>query len=162
MILEREYGDIVIRRDGEAVAFCHPVVVPGSVTVPELSLEVETKIYDAGGEVQRWEGVLEKRGLSEENYLWQAVFDYDKIALPLYMRSRRPGDWFRPAGMAGGRKKLQDYFVDEKVPRAKRDTVPVLATDRDVVWVVGMRTDERFLPDEGTKKLLFVSFRRVE
>jgi len=75
----------------------------------------------------------------------------------LCLRSRRDGDRFCPAGMSGKSKKLQDYFVDEKIPRSRRDEVPLLATEQDVLWVVGLRTDERFLPRPGTKKVLRVT-----
>jgi len=62
----------------------------------------------------------------------------------LAVRNRRPGDRFRPLGL-GGRKKLQDFFVDRKVRRAERDRVP-LVVDRDdrIVWVAGFGIDEAF------------------
>jgi tRNA(Ile)-lysidine synthetase-like protein len=49
------------------------------------------------------------------------------------LRGRRPGDVVRPAGMAG-RKKLQDYYVDRKVPRRERDAAPVIALGGEVFW----------------------------
>ena len=42
------------------------------------------------------------------------------------VRGRRPGDRLQPAGMRG-HKKLQDYYVDRKVPRRERDAAPVIA-----------------------------------
>ena len=67
----------------------------------------------------------------------------------LVVRSWRPGDRFRPLGMRGS-KKLQDYFVDEKVPRAKRVLVPVVARpDGRIVWVVGYRLDDRARVSDG-------------
>lgn len=73
-----------------------------------------------------------------------AFLDAGEVAWPLFVRSRRPGDALRPCGL-GGRKKLQDLFVDRKVPRAERDRVPVVvdALDR-VVWVAGHALDEAF------------------
>jgi hypothetical protein len=50
--------------------------------------------------------------------------------------------------------------VDEKVPLSIRAAVPLLATLKDIVWVIGMRTDGRFLPGPGTKKLLVVTVRK--
>jgi tRNA(Ile)-lysidine synthase len=47
------------------------------------------------------------------------------------VRRRRPGDWMR---LRGGRKKLQDLFVDLKAPRRERDTVPVIAAGAEVLW----------------------------
>jgi tRNA(Ile)-lysidine synthase len=83
------------------------------------------------------------------------------MSLPLYLRNRRPGDRFCPAGMGGRSKKLQDYFVDEKVPKMRRNAAPLLATDQDVVWIIGMRTDGRFLPGPGTRKFLVVTVRNT-
>jgi tRNA(Ile)-lysidine synthase len=73
-----------------------------------------------------------------------ALVDASRIVWPLRVRSRRPGDSLRPCGL-GGRKKLQDLFVDRKVPRVERDRVPVVvdALDR-VVWVAGHALDEAF------------------
>lgn len=73
-----------------------------------------------------------------------AFLDAGVVAWPLSVRSRQPGDALRPCGL-GGRKKLQDLFVDRKVPRAERDRVPVVvdALDR-VVWVAGHALDEAF------------------
>jgi tRNA(Ile)-lysidine synthase len=62
--------------------------------------------------------------------------------------------------MHGRSKKLQDYFTDVKAPKSTRDAVPLLATGQDLLWVIGMRTDERFLPDTGTKQVLVVSVRK--
>jgi len=57
------------------------------------------------------------------------------IALPpgAVMRGRRPGDRMRLRGMRG-RKKLQDEYVDRKVPRRARDAAPVIASGSDVWW----------------------------
>ena len=66
------------------------------------------------------------------------------VQLPLAVRSRRPGDRFRPLGAPGARK-LQDFLVDRKVPRAERDTVPLVVDGDDrIVWVVGQSVAEDF------------------
>jgi tRNA(Ile)-lysidine synthase len=49
------------------------------------------------------------------------------------VRGRRPGDRIRPRGMRG-HKKLQDYYVDRKVPRRERDAAPVIACGAEVLW----------------------------
>jgi tRNA(Ile)-lysidine synthase len=57
------------------------------------------------------------------------------IALPAgaVVRGRRPGDRIRPHGMRG-HKKLQDYYVDRKIPRRDRDAAPIIAAGADVLW----------------------------
>ena len=148
LVLEREYGTFVVRLSAAPPSFDRELAVPGTTASPDRGLVVLT-------EVRKTSENMPESG----NYLWQAQFDYAKIALPLRLRSRRRGDVFQPAGMGGGRKKLQDFFVDEKVPRHRRDQVPILATEQDVLWVVGMRTDGRFLPGPGTEHVLAVTIR---
>ncbi|MBI5195405.1 MAG: tRNA lysidine(34) synthetase TilS [Nitrospirae bacterium] len=84
-----------------------------------------------------------------------AVFDFDKLQIPLEVRARGNGDYFYPAGF-GKKRKLQDFFVDSKIPRDERDAVPVLISGKDIIWVVGHRADERFSAKEDTKKFLVV------
>ncbi len=79
--------------------------------------------------------------------------DAEKVKFPLIIRSRKEGDYFYPLGF-GKRKKLQDFFVDEKVPREERDLVPVIESEGKIVWIVGYRLDDRFKIDHNTKKCL--------
>lgn len=63
---------------------------------------------------------------------------------PLVVRSRRDGDRFQPAGMGGRSKKLQDFLVDLKIPAPERDHVPIVTCGEQIIWVAGLRMDERF------------------
>lgn len=81
------------------------------------------------------------------------LFDAENMKLPLMVRPRRPGDRFRPMGFSGTRK-VQDLLVDLKVPRDERDSVPIVTSGDDIVWVAGYRADDRFRVTEQTKKFL--------
>ncbi|MCC6347069.1 MAG: tRNA lysidine(34) synthetase TilS [Nitrospirales bacterium] len=81
------------------------------------------------------------------------LLDAAKASFPLLVRARRPGDFFYPLGF-GKRKKLQDFFVDKKVHRDQRDTVPLLVKDGEIVWVAGYRADERYRIAKGTIRVL--------
>jgi tRNA(Ile)-lysidine synthase len=70
--------------------------------------------------------------------------DVDRAGETFLVRSWQPGDWFCPDGMGGHRKKLQDFFVDLKIPRDLRHRVPVVSSPEGIVWIVGYRGDERF------------------
>ena len=74
-------------------------------------------------------------------------------ATPLTIRFPRPGDCFQPLG-AGGSQKLQDFFVNRKVPRALRPYVPLVLSGGQIVWVVGHRIAEPFKVREGTRRAL--------
>ena len=82
------------------------------------------------------------------------------LALPLAVRSRRPGDRFRPLGAPGGRK-LQDFLVDRKVPRDDRDSLPLVVDQRDrIVWVVGQAVAEDFRVTDPSQGVLLLKVRR--
>ena len=53
-----------------------------------------------------------------------------------------------------GQKKLQDFFVDEKVRAEARDDVPVVESGGRIIWVGGLRLDERAKVTEKTKKIV--------
>ena len=89
-----------------------------------------------------------------------ATLDGGAIQGALVVRSRRPGDRLRPLGL-GGEKKLQDVFVDAKVPREERDGVPVIADERGIVWVAGHCIDERVAVTAATRRAIQLTAHRV-
>jgi len=91
---------------------------------------------------------------------WQARLDADVTGQELSVRSRRPGDRFQPLGLAGN-KKLQDFFVDARVPRAERDAVPLVFGKPGIVWVAGHRIDGRARVTGATRRVLRLRFRRA-
>ena len=86
----------------------------------------------------------------------------ESLALPLVVRSRRPGDRLRPAGLGGRRKKLHDLLVDRKVPREQRDSVPLVVDgDGRIVWVVGLAVAEDFRVTEPLQGVILLKARRL-
>ncbi|HEX9860591.1 MAG TPA: tRNA lysidine(34) synthetase TilS, partial [Nitrospirota bacterium] len=88
-----------------------------------------------------------------------ALFDMDKLAGPLAVRSRRPGDRFQPSGMAGS-VKLKEYLIDMKVSRVDRALTPILTSGGEIAWVMGHRQDRRFMPGPDSGKLAAVRIMR--
>jgi tRNA(Ile)-lysidine synthase len=84
-----------------------------------------------------------------------AFFDKDKLG-SLTIRTFMNGDTFMPLGMSN-KIKLKDFFISSKIPKEKRRMIPLLLSDNDIVWVVGLRIDERFKITKGTKKILKVT-----
>ena len=83
------------------------------------------------------------------------------LALPLAVRSRRTGDRFRPLG-APGKRKLQDFLVDRKVPREQRDTVPLVVDGQDrIVWVVGESVAEEFRVTDPSQGVILLKVRHL-
>jgi len=85
-----------------------------------------------------------------------AYFDGDQFAPNLVIRSWKPGDYFFPFGLGGKRKKVQDFFSDIKLSRAKRAHVPLLVAPEGILWIGGYRSDHRFRVTDTTKRILTV------
>lgn len=88
-------------------------------------------------------------------------FDYDKIQNVPCFRNRRAGDYFA-LDFTGRRQKLKDYFINEKVPRQKRDQVWLLADGSHILWVIGGRVSEYYKVTEHTKTVLEARFTEEE
>jgi len=87
----------------------------------------------------------------------RVLFDAERYSEPLQIRSWRAGDRFFPQGMKGKSKKLQDFFTDRKIAGHRRENIPLLVAPEGILWVVGMRQDERFLVSRNTTSCLAVA-----
>jgi tRNA(Ile)-lysidine synthase len=81
-----------------------------------------------------------------------ASLDFHKLSFPLRLRRWKRGDAFCPLGMEK-HKKLSDFFIDQKIPRILKERAWVLCSGDDIVWVVGMRIDQRYKVGRGTSKV---------
>ena len=91
-----------------------------------------------------------------------ATADSARLTLPLAVRSRQPGDRVKPLGMGGREKKLQDVFVDRKIAREHRDSLPlVVDSDDRIVWIVGEPVAEDFRVTAPSQGVIFLKARRL-
>ena len=122
-------GDHSALRSGAADAvrpagFEYALPVPGDVAIPELGLRLSAALAaDSSLRDPRADAVALRAA---------------SVTPPLLIRNWRPGDCFRPLGLGGRAKKLQDFFVDRKITRADRAAIPLVIDPRlGVVWVAG-------------------------
>ena len=92
--------------------------------------------------------------------LWTCIADADLVAVPLRVRCGRAGDRVQPLGMTGHRK-LQDVFVDRKVPRPVRRACPVVTVADTVLWVPGVVRSAHALIGPGTRTVLRLSAQKT-
>ena len=86
---------------------------------------------------------------------WDASLDADRLTYPLVWRKWKNGDAFQPLGM-DHKKKLSDFFIDNKVPLADKNIITVLESAGEIIYVVGWRIDQRFKITDHTKNVLHV------
>jgi tRNA(Ile)-lysidine synthase len=123
--------------------------IPGETIIPGWRIEAS---------------IVEKArtdGLGPDEGKLTAFFDFDKTGADLAVRGRRRGDRFEPLGM-GEMKKVGEFMIDNKVPRTERPCIPVVASDKQIVWLVGVRIDDRVKVTDNTRRVLRLRFERFD
>lgn len=121
-----------------------PFPVPGELiwSGTGQQLQVQLQEYDGRDAIQGQERIL---------------VDADRVTHALTIRNWLPGDRFCPSGMGGHSKKLQDFFTDLKIPVARRFRIPLVVAPEGILWIVGYRQDERWVPTSSTAHCLVIT-----
>lgn len=112
------YGRLVIEKKEEFAEFEYEITPDKPVLIQEIE-KIITLVPDKNGKIflENWDG--------------------------LKIRNKRLGDIFYPTGMTG-KKRLSDYFTDNKIPQKLRNIIPILTKNNDIVSIIGYRNDRRF------------------
>ena len=135
--------------------FEYPLSIPGEVALPDIGCTLSAERLPAGVDSPLRGGPAPREGSV-------AVVRADLgNGGPWCVRSRRPGDRFRPVGVVG-RKKLQDFFVDRKVSRDLRDHIPIVVDGAGrIVWVAGYGIDEAFRVTDAAQAVVVLRLKVV-
>jgi tRNA(Ile)-lysidine synthase len=135
-------GELLICREKPGVAarkiFSYSLSVPGEIKIEEIGKKLRAEFSD------------ERDNEEDPNV---AFVDYSALGKKLTVRNKEEGDRLQPLGMKGN-KKLQDLFVDAKIPAEARDSIPVVESGGKIVWVGGLRLDDRAKVSNATKKIV--------
>ncbi len=125
------------------------VRLPGGAKVPELGMTISAAGSSAPlpGEFGRDPCV--------------AFLDADRIAGPVRVRPRLPGDWFMPVGL-DHRQKLKSFFINAGLARHLRDRVPVFCDDEKIIWLGGLRLDHRVRITPDTSRVWRLEIRLLK
>ena len=86
-----------------------------------------------------------------------AFLDYDRLIFPLELRKWNKGDRFIPFGMTHF-KKLSDFFTDNKLSLIEKESVWLVVSGNDIVWIINHRIDNRYRITEETQKIFILAF----
>ncbi|MDO9515193.1 MAG: tRNA lysidine(34) synthetase TilS [Syntrophales bacterium] len=138
----REYDDLIIAPDdgsSDGCDFSYEVQIPGSVDIAETGRRMVFTLA----------GAKEVDARSDN----PVFMDYNAISFPLVVRNIREGDRIQPLGMEGT-KKVAALLMDEKVPKVRRRSIPLLADRASVLWVPGVRLSDRVKMTDMTEKVV--------
>ncbi len=137
---------------------CVPLSVPGEARLPGTRWLVRAHVLD------RQNGLppgYERGGAGGRRRWGYMDLDVVQTYQPLHVRTRRAGDRFRPLGMPSA-KKLQDVLVDAKIPRAERDTLPlVCGADDSILWLAGYQVADLVKLTPTTRRVLALELEAV-
>ena len=147
-VVVKQYSQLIFKQIIEANerdfdGFCEIKIEPDHTYLLETGMILKTKLL--------FENNLENVP-KNDCIKW---FDYDKIIGTLSLRTREQGD-FLVIRDDGARKSLQDYLVNEKVPKSERDKQLLLADGSHILWVIGKRISAHYKVTKDTKRILEV------
>lgn len=88
----------------------------------------------------------------------QIIIDNDLINYPLSLKKWHHGDAMYPTGMKGS-KKISQLFKDNKLSLLDKEKIWILADAKDhIIWVIGLRQDQRYLANKTTTNRLKISY----
>jgi tRNA(Ile)-lysidine synthase len=117
---------------------------PGDYYLPQIDKMLRVKVFNYKKSM-----IIPQNGCTK----W---FDYDKIENTVLVRTRREGDFIQ-IDSNGNRKKMKSLFIDDKVPRERRNLLPLLADGEHIMWVIGGRMSEAYKVSAETKVILEIS-----
>lgn len=127
--------------------------VPGKVRVPDSEWYLQTRVVRLCDiEDETWHPASP----------WQAYLDYDVTGKVLSLRPRRRGDRFWPQGLGEKPTSVNHFMTNTKVPRAWRDSIPLLVSPERVLWIAGWRIDERAKVTENTERVLVLTLEKTQ
>jgi tRNA(Ile)-lysidine synthetase-like protein len=134
------------------------LAVPGTTEAPALGIVVEVETA-TGGKIPKPDAIRNPKPEIHNPKSLREWLDADAVGNALTLRCWRPGDRFQAIGMKAA-KKLQDIFVDEKVPAALRRRTPLLVVaSGEICWVAGYRIGEKFKITAATRRALRIRIR---
>lgn len=148
----RSYRFIKIYREKEnrgIPEFNIKMNIPGKTDIEALEACIEAEIIENRFDSNFYKNI--------KNNAMEQFFDYDILSEGINIRQRRKGDKFRPCG-SKGTKKLKEYFIDQKVPKEIRDSIPLVATGSDIVWIIGYKINDKFKVTENTRNVLKLKY----
>ena len=131
-------------------------IAPGPVPAPRQTLSLTGNSGRAvfGARIFRWRIQSRQQSRPVRSQPGREIFDASRVGPKIVLRHWEPGDRFQPIGL-GSAAKLQDLFINAKIPRARRRELAVgVAENGEIFWVEGLRIGETCKVTSATRRRL--------
>ncbi|MDF2986467.1 MAG: tRNA(Ile)-lysidine synthetase [Eubacterium sp.] len=161
LMAQRSYNSLIIKKQGEETAekFEYRLKVTGDTDIEIKNGIIKTNVLNFGT-IEECKEFIKDRKSSDT-----AFFDFEKLQekyklkndLQLVVRNRLDGDIFKPL-KSNGTKKLKEYFIDNKIPKNDRNKLPLIAINKEIIWIIGNKTSDNYKVTDNTKSVLMITF----
>jgi tRNA(Ile)-lysidine synthase len=117
----------------------------------------DKKIVFAGGEIAIQKLSADKVSMDTSPLI--ATLNADEITFPLLLRKWKLGDYFYPLGMQK-KKKINRFLTDQKLSLTQKENTWVIEMNQKILWVIGLRIDDRFKTAPQTRQVLKLEFNK--
>lgn len=139
MSVIKQYNTLIFKKTKEVKeTYCYTLHL-GKQYIKEANLEIDLRIIEGERIQQKTENIYTK------------YIDYGKMKSDFCIRTRQPHDYIQ---LAGGSKKLKKLFTDDKIPKAERNYMPLIAVGDEIVWIVGSRLNTNYYVTNQTTQIL--------
>ncbi len=157
IIAENIYGDIILKKNNKK----HSNNYNENVILRKDLINDSSIIF---GDYEITFNVLDNNEKNKQNIKkdsFTRYFNFDKIENIITIRTRQNGDKIKPFGMKGS-KKLKDVFINMKVPKELRDSIPIICFDYNIAYISGYKISEDYKVLNTNRKILKITVKRKE
>lgn len=123
--------------------------------IDDLEMKLEKSSEIIFGSFKITTKILNKDQFLKADRKNKVFYDCDILTFPLTVRNRRAGDRI-VINEDGSSKKLKDFFIDEKIDRKLRDTIPLILSKDKIIWIAPLRRTSDYKIDKDTLNILMI------
>lgn len=144
LIVTRHYEQLVLSKQENLEAIMYNYTLEeGTMQIKQINAEITLSF------------VSRKTFEQCKENMYTKYIDYAKIKDALRLRIRKPGDYIT---LTNGSKKLKDFFIDEKICRETRNSMPLIADDNEIIWIIGSRLNVKYYVTDQTTQIIEIKF----
>ncbi|PYG89100.1 tRNA(Ile)-lysidine synthase [Ruminiclostridium sufflavum DSM 19573] len=157
----KSYTSIIIKKKKEESmqGFAYGLEIPGELELTDIKAVIKIQALSFPSNQGCLEFVNKNKGA------YTQFFDFNRIEaaknLDIMVRNRQNGDIFKPLN-SNGTKKLKEYFIDNKIPREERNKFPLIAINKEIIWIIGNKTSDNYKVTDNTKSVLMIDFIKMK